>query len=120
MPKLNPKPGGYRREGLTNTIGAQAAPDARKMPETTKEDILACIPVAFCSAAAHSFSVFALSGAPALPHHFSPAAPLLFKYIACCCGLLLPAPLLAHLSAGRSGTACSIDLPRSSCPTTYG
>jgi len=38
-----------------------AAPDARKLPETTKDDILACIPVAFCSAAAHSFSVFALS-----------------------------------------------------------
>lgn len=41
-----------------------AAPDARKMPETTKDDILACIPVAFCSAAAHSFSVFGAS----LPH----------------------------------------------------
>jgi hypothetical protein len=32
------------------------------VPKTTKEDIIACIPVAFCSAAAHSFSVFALSG----------------------------------------------------------
>ena len=40
----------------------QAAPDAREVPKTTKEDIIACIPVAFCSAAAHSFSVFALSG----------------------------------------------------------
>merc|ERR1740138_148138 len=38
-----------------------SAPDARSLPTTTKDDILACIPVAFCSAAAHSFSVFALS-----------------------------------------------------------
>merc|ERR1719183_677477 len=33
-----------------------AAPDARKLPETTKDDILACIPVAFCSAAAQPSS----------------------------------------------------------------
>jgi len=38
-----------------------AAPDARALPTTTKDDILKIIPVAFCSAAAHSFSVFALS-----------------------------------------------------------
>mmetsp|Transcript_36966 Transcript_36966/g.90982 ORF Transcript_36966/g.90982 Transcript_36966/m.90982 type:complete len:396 (+) Transcript_36966:19-1206(+) len=38
-----------------------AAPDARKFPKVTKEDIIAMIPVAFCAAAAHSFSVFALS-----------------------------------------------------------
>ncbi|EKX34160.1 hypothetical protein GUITHDRAFT_90566 [Guillardia theta CCMP2712] len=38
-----------------------AAPDARKLPSTTKDDLVKIVPVAFCSAAAHSFSVFALS-----------------------------------------------------------
>eukprot|EP00960_Hanusia_phi_P078228 768795-Hanusia_phi.AAC.8 len=38
-----------------------AAPDARKLPKITKEDVIKMIPVAFCAAAAHSFSVFALS-----------------------------------------------------------
>ena len=38
-----------------------AAPDARATPKVTKDDIIAMIPVAFCAAAAHSFSVFALS-----------------------------------------------------------
>jgi len=38
-----------------------AAPDARKLPTVTKKDIISMIPVAFCAAAAHSFSVFALS-----------------------------------------------------------
>merc|ERR1719183_1196927 len=47
--------------GVIYALFLWAAPDARKLPETTKDDILACIPVAFCSAAAHSFSVFALS-----------------------------------------------------------
>jgi len=51
-----------------------AAPDARKLPTTTKDDIIACIPVAFCSAAAHSFSVFgaclSLSLARAHTHTF--------------------------------------------------
>mmetsp|Transcript_35510 Transcript_35510/g.90735 ORF Transcript_35510/g.90735 Transcript_35510/m.90735 type:complete len:395 (-) Transcript_35510:120-1304(-) len=38
-----------------------AAPDARKIPKITLDDIKAMVPVAFCAAAAHSFSVFALS-----------------------------------------------------------
>lgn len=38
-----------------------AAPDARRFPKVTKDDIIKMMPVAFCSAAAHSFSVFALS-----------------------------------------------------------
>uniref|UniRef100_A0A7S0QIA3 Sugar phosphate transporter domain-containing protein n=1 Tax=Cryptomonas curvata TaxID=233186 RepID=A0A7S0QIA3_9CRYP len=38
-----------------------AAPDARRFPKVTTEDMIKMIPVAFCSAAAHSFSVFALS-----------------------------------------------------------
>lgn len=37
------------------------APDARKFPSVTKDDVLKMIPVAFCAAGAHSFSVFALS-----------------------------------------------------------
>ena len=47
--------------GVIYALFLWAAPDARSLPTTTKDDILACIPVAFCSAAAHSFSVFALS-----------------------------------------------------------
>jgi solute carrier family 35 protein E1 len=47
--------------GMIYALFLWAAPDAREVPKTTKDDILACIPVAFCSAAAHSFSVFALS-----------------------------------------------------------
>lgn len=38
-----------------------AAPDARNFPKITLEDLKNMIPVAFCAAAAHSFSVFALS-----------------------------------------------------------
>jgi solute carrier family 35 protein E1 len=38
-----------------------AAPDARKYPKITLDDIKNMIPVAFCAAFAHSFSVFALS-----------------------------------------------------------
>lgn len=38
-----------------------AAPDSRKFPTVTTKDIIDMIPVAFCAAAAHSFSVFALS-----------------------------------------------------------
>lgn len=37
------------------------APEARKMPKLTMGDIVKTLPVAFCSAAAHSASVFALS-----------------------------------------------------------
>jgi solute carrier family 35 protein E1 len=37
------------------------APDARKFPKVTLDDVKAMIPVAFCAAAAHCFSVFALS-----------------------------------------------------------
>merc|ERR1719183_3264073 len=47
--------------GVIYALFLWAAPDARSLPTTTKDDVLACIPVAFCSAAAHSFSVFALS-----------------------------------------------------------
>jgi solute carrier family 35 protein E1 len=38
-----------------------AAPDARKFPKVTMDDVKAMIPVAFCAAAAHCSSVFALS-----------------------------------------------------------
>jgi len=38
-----------------------AAPDARRFPKVTLSDVGKMLPVAFCSAAAHSFSVFALS-----------------------------------------------------------
>lgn len=37
------------------------APDARKKPEVTLDDIVKMLPVAFCFAGAHSASVFALS-----------------------------------------------------------
>merc|ERR1712226_1668746 len=38
-----------------------AAPDARKMPNITRQDVVAIMPVAFCSMMAHCASVFALS-----------------------------------------------------------
>mmetsp|Transcript_29224 Transcript_29224/g.52903 ORF Transcript_29224/g.52903 Transcript_29224/m.52903 type:complete len:386 (+) Transcript_29224:53-1210(+) len=37
------------------------APDARKKPVTTKDDIVKMLPVSFCAAGAHTFSVLALS-----------------------------------------------------------
>lgn len=53
-----------------------AAPDARKLPTTTKDDILACIPVAFCSAAAHSFSVFGACPSLSRAHAHTPSCVL--------------------------------------------
>ncbi|KAJ8610827.1 hypothetical protein CTAYLR_006475 [Chrysophaeum taylorii] len=39
-------------------------PEAQKVPELLRSDVLATIPVGFCAAAAHSSSVFALGGDP--------------------------------------------------------
>jgi len=47
--------------GVIYALFLWAAPDARRFPKVTGSDIVKMIPVAFCSAAAHSFSVFALS-----------------------------------------------------------
>ena len=45
--------------GVLYALYAWAAPDMRSFPTITVEDVVAMIPVAFCAAAAHSFSVFA-------------------------------------------------------------
>jgi len=47
--------------GVLYALYAWAAPDMRQFPTITVEDVIAMIPVAFCAAAAHSFSVFAQS-----------------------------------------------------------
>jgi solute carrier family 35 protein E1 len=47
--------------GVVYALFLWFAPDARKFPEVTMDDWLKMVPVAFCAAGAHSFSVFALS-----------------------------------------------------------
>lgn len=47
--------------GVLYALFAWAAPDMRKFPSVTMDDIIKMIPVGFCAAAAHSFSVFAQS-----------------------------------------------------------
>mmetsp|Transcript_10641 Transcript_10641/g.35213 ORF Transcript_10641/g.35213 Transcript_10641/m.35213 type:complete len:424 (-) Transcript_10641:1473-2744(-) len=39
-------------------------PEAQKVPASTTDDVMKTVPVGFCAAAAHSSSVFALSGDP--------------------------------------------------------
>ena len=81
------------------------------MPETTKDDVLACIPVAFCSAAAHSFSVFALSGAVALRHDFSltllPACSTLGLLVPCPCSRSTRSHTLVPPQLPLHGAACA-------------
>ena len=47
--------------GVVYALFAWVAPDMRTMPSLTKDDIVAMLPVAFCSMMAHCASVFALS-----------------------------------------------------------
>merc|ERR1711865_610167 len=47
--------------GVLYSIFAWAAPEMRTVPSVTMDDIVSMIPVSFCAAAAHSFSVFAQS-----------------------------------------------------------
>ena len=47
--------------GVLYALFAWAAPEMRAQPSVTMEDIMSMIPVSFCAAAAHSFSVFAQS-----------------------------------------------------------
>lgn len=47
--------------GVLYALYAWAAPDMRTLPSVTLDDIVKMIPVGFCAAAAHSFSVFAQS-----------------------------------------------------------
>ena len=47
--------------GVVYALYAWLAPDMRKAPEVTLDDVIKMIPVGFCAAAAHSFSVFAQS-----------------------------------------------------------
>jgi uncharacterized membrane protein len=47
--------------GVLYALFAWAAPDMRATPSVTLDDVLSMIPVGFCAAAAHSFSVFAQS-----------------------------------------------------------
>ena len=47
--------------GVLYALFAWAAPEMRDVPSVTMEDIMSMIPVSFCAAAAHSFSVFAQS-----------------------------------------------------------
>ena len=47
--------------GVLYALFAWAAPDMRKLPSVTMDDVIKMIPVGFCAAAAHSFSVFAQS-----------------------------------------------------------
>ena len=47
--------------GVLYSIFAWAAPEMRTVPSVTMDDIISMIPVSFCAAAAHSFSVFAQS-----------------------------------------------------------
>ena len=47
--------------GCIYALFAWFAPDMRKMPSVTLDDVITMVPVGFCAAAAHSFSVFAQS-----------------------------------------------------------
>ncbi|KAJ1492961.1 triose-phosphate transporter family-domain-containing protein [Baffinella frigidus] len=47
--------------GVVYALFLWFAPDARKFPKVTLDDWKKMVPVAFCAAGAHSFSVFALS-----------------------------------------------------------
>jgi len=47
--------------GVLYALFLWAAPDARKTPKVTKDDIVKMLPVGFCAMGAHCFSVFALS-----------------------------------------------------------
>merc|ERR1719482_1036942 len=47
--------------GVLYALFTWFAPDLRSFPSVTLEDIIKMIPVGFCAAAAHSFSVFAQS-----------------------------------------------------------
>jgi len=47
--------------GVLYALYAWVAPDMRKMPAITLDDVVKMLPVGFCAAAAHSFSVFAQS-----------------------------------------------------------
>ena len=47
--------------GALYALFAWGAPEMRTLPSVTMDDIVSMLPVAFCAAAAHSFSVFAQS-----------------------------------------------------------
>ena len=47
--------------GVLYALFAWFAPDLRSTPSVTMDDVIKMIPVGFCAAAAHSFSVFAQS-----------------------------------------------------------
>merc|ERR1712147_359422 len=47
--------------GFLYALFMWVAPDARKTPAVTKDDIVKMLPVGFCSMGAHCFRVFALS-----------------------------------------------------------
>jgi solute carrier family 35 protein E1 len=47
--------------GVLYALFAWLAPDMRAAPQITMDDVIKMIPVGFCAAAAHSFSVFAQS-----------------------------------------------------------
>jgi len=57
------------------------APDAQKLPKSTKSDLLKTVPVGFCAAAAHSCSVFALGGDPLFGQIVKAGEPVLSALI---------------------------------------
>ena len=51
--------------GVLYALYCWVAPDLRSQPRTTSSDLMQMLPVSFCAAAAHSFSVFAQSAGAA-------------------------------------------------------
>ena len=56
-------------------------PDRMKLPETTRTDIVAMIPVGFCSAAAHSSGVFCLGADPLFGQIVKAGEPVLSAFV---------------------------------------